>query len=185
MDKKEIWKDVPDYEGLFQVSNKGRVKSKKRQVRRGYKYQIKTVPEKIRALSLDKHGYYHLALSKNNKRKNFFVHRLVALAFLKNPKNYPVINHIDGNKKNCCVENLEWASILQNNKHAYAIGLKKPSGNAIKYRPVAQYTIEGIFVAKYKSITEAINKTKITNIWPCVNKKPKYKTAGGYIWKDA
>lgn len=181
----EIWKDIPEYEGLFQVSNKGRVKSLKRKVRRGYKYELKTVPEKIRSLSIDKHGYYHLALSKNNKRKNYFLHRLVAMVFIPNPENYPVINHIDGNKKNCCVENLEWVTISENAKHAYRAGLKKPSGGATKYRPVAQYTIDGKFLKKYKSIAEAMKETKSLNIGSCLNKKNKHKTSGGFIWKNA
>lgn len=178
MEIKEIWKDIPNYEGLFQVSNKGRVKSVKR------KCLIRTVPEKIRTLSLDKYGYYHLALSKNNKRKNFFVHRLVAMAFLSNPNNYKTVNHIDGNKKNCFLENLEWASISQNTKHAYKIGVKKPSGGAVKYKPVAQYKKDGTLVAIYKSIKEAFVKTKINNISACLNKNNKYKTSGGYIWKE-
>lgn len=179
----EIWKDIPNYEGLFQVSNQGRIKSLKRTVIRGYKSQLKTVPEKIRTLSIDKDGYYRLSLSKNNKRKNYFVHRLVALAFLDNPNNYKTVNHIDGNKKNCFLENLEWASFSQNEKHAFRIGLKKPSGAAIKYIPISQFTKEGVFIKSFKSVSQARKETKVNNISACLNNNLKYKTAGGYIWR--
>jgi hypothetical protein len=181
--KKEIWKDIPGYEGLFQASSKGRIKSLKRMVIRGYKNHPRTVPEKIRTLSLDKFGYYHIALSKENKRKNYFVHRLIALTFIKNPNNLPQVNHIDGNKKNCCIENLEWVNQSENLKHAYRIGLQKPSGGAVKYKPVAQYSLDGELICKYKSITEAMKATGAGSISACVNNKKKYKTSKGYIWK--
>ena len=181
MPKKEIWKDVFGYEGLYKVSNLGRVKSINRIVNRGYLNSPRKISEKIRIPSIDKYGYLFLRLSKNGKKKNLFVHRIVAETFIKNPNKLPVVNHFDGNKKNCSVKNLEWTTISENNKHAFKINLRKPSGGAIKYKPIAQFTIDGKLIYKYKSITEAMNITKTTNICACA--KGKYKTANGFIWK--
>ena len=96
----EIWKDIKGYEGLYQISNKGRVKSLGNN---------KTKKEKI--LSPGKHkGYFYVSLYKNRKEKKYSIHRLVAQAFLPNPDNLPVVNHKDENKLNNNVENLEWCT---------------------------------------------------------------------------
>ncbi len=93
----EIWKDIKDYESLYQISNHGRVKSLSRQItshNKGY-----TRKERIRK-PFDTKGYYSVTLHKNSKRKTFLVHRLVAQAFISNPENKPEVNHKDGDKKN-------------------------------------------------------------------------------------
>ena len=100
----EIWKDIKGYEGLYQISNKGRVKS--------LNYR-RTGKEKILISSDDGKGYLCVKLCKNNKIKNHKIHRLVAQAFLPNPDNLPEVNHQDTNTSNNCVENLEWCT------HAY------------------------------------------------------------------
>ena len=102
---KEIWKDIPEYEGLYQVSNFSRVKSL------NYKRSGK---EKILKTYKDKYGYLILHLHNNSKGKTHFVHRLVALAFLENPENYPMINHKDESRDNNCVGNLEWCDCKYN-----------------------------------------------------------------------
>ena len=110
----EIWKDIKGYEGLYQVSNLGRVKS--------FNY-MNTGKEKIKTPTLQKKytmkqgGYLQTTLYKNNKSKTVLVHRLVAEAFIPNPDNLPQVNHKDYNKTNNCVENLEWCSAKYNSNH--------------------------------------------------------------------
>ena len=103
----EIWKDIEGYEGFYQVSNKGRVKS--------------FCNKKIILLKIykDRGGYNKAALCLGDRKKHSLVHRLVAKAFIPNPKNLPEFNHIDGNKENNCVENLEWITKSEKLKHAY------------------------------------------------------------------
>ena len=97
----EEWKDIKGYEGIYQISNKGRVKS--------LNYN-RTGKEKIREGTVDNTGYKIISLSKNGKEKKYSIHRLVAQAFLPNPDNLPVVNHKDENKLNNNVENLEWCT---------------------------------------------------------------------------
>lgn len=180
----EIWKDVVGYEGLYQTSNLGRIKNYK---------------GKIMALFDDGHGYLHLSLYKNGYGKNFKVHRIVASAFIDNPELKKTVNHIDGNKKNNNVENLEWATYSENHKHAYRIGLKVVSD---KQRACASITgtrtcdvnrprtpviamLDGKEVKTYKSAHEAERDTKAsaTVIIRCC--KGKAKHSGDYEWRYA
>ena len=125
MELEEIWKDIKGYEGLYQVSNLGRVKSLK--YHRGSREQI--LKPKI-----TKDGYYETALCHNKKYKYIRTHRLVAMAFCKNPYNKLEVNHKDGNKLNNYADNLEWVTSSENHKHAYKIGLQKISGGALLNR---------------------------------------------------
>lgn len=124
--KNEIWKDICGYEGLYQVSNFGRIKSVDRIIKNtGTKSGEYHVKEKIKKISEYKSrgGYCGVTLYRNNNGKSYRVHRLVAQAFIPNPENKPEINHIDGNKKNNCVDNLEWVTGEENTLHAWDIGL--------------------------------------------------------------
>ena len=108
----EIWKDIEGYEGYYQVSSKGRVRSLTRRV---YNY---TKPGRILKVHDNGHSYLNVGLSKEGKRnKHAYVHRLVAAAFIEKPEGCTEVNHKDFNKKNNCVENLEWVTDLQNKKH--------------------------------------------------------------------
>ena len=109
----EIWKDIVGYENIYQVSNLGRVKS----FHRG--------KIKILHLTFKDTGYVHVKLFKNFSRKTIGVHRLVAQAFIPNPNNLPVVNHINNNHSDNRVENLEWTTVSENTKHAYKIGAIK------------------------------------------------------------
>ena len=113
----EIWKDVPEYEGYYQVSNQGNVRSMDREFINsiGRKCFLSGVPIKPKL----NRGYLCVGLSKHQEKKRVTIHRLVASAFIENPKGYDVINHINGIKTDNRVENLEWCTVKHNVQHAF------------------------------------------------------------------
>ena len=116
---KEEWKDVEGYEGFYQISNLGRIKSLG-----GWCGTAKR-KERIRSTSLTHDGYEKVRLNYQGKDKTKRIHRLVAEAFIPNPENKDTVNHIDGNKRNNSVSNLEWVDRSEQMIHAYKMGLKK------------------------------------------------------------
>lgn len=120
--KKEIWKSVKGYEGYFEISNHGNVRSMDRYINHyaGGKRLMKGKPIK---LGNNGTGYLFAPLNKCGKTKNIYVHRLVAIHFIENPKNKPEVNHIDGIKTNNSTKNLEWVTRCENFKHAIKNGL--------------------------------------------------------------
>ena len=106
---KEEWRDIKGYEGKYQISNLGRVKSL-RNTRGSYR-------EKILRFKLEVSGYFKVSLCKNNKIKSFYIHRLVAEAFIPNLNGYSQVNHKDENKTNNCVDNLEWCTAKYNSNY--------------------------------------------------------------------
>lgn len=138
----ELWKDIQNYEGLYQISTCGRVKS----FRRCTKYHCSD--EYFLAPHTMKNGYMQVTLySRNKAKRKFLIHRLVADAFLPNPNALPQINHKDENKQNNHVENLEWCTAEYNN----AYGTAKLRSVDTKSRPVEQITIDGKVLAVYRS----------------------------------
>lgn len=138
----EIWKDVLGYEGYYQVSNLGRVKSLDRVVlRKGHNMNLKG---KIIKPQLNEFGYQMVVLIKMAKSKSIKIHQLVANAFIPNPENLPCINHKDGLKRNNHATNLEWCTYSQNHKHAYDMGLKKPYERNGEKNPKAKFTNEEV-----------------------------------------
>ena len=125
-DSLEVWKSVKGYEGLYEVSNKGNVRSVDRYVKGNSKQEPYFVKGKAKSINAKNNGYLVVNLCKNNICRSKHVHRLVAEAFIKNTFNKRTVNHKDFDKTNNCVENLEWASYKENNKHARD---NKPNAN--------------------------------------------------------
>lgn len=168
----EIWKDIIGYEGLYQVSNMGRVKALTKTFYSGKKYSIKkTYNEKIlrQCVRNKEKGYLVVSLSKCSKSKLYFVHRLVATAFLLKDKNKNQINHKDYNKQNNLLNNIEWCDAFENQKHA-AIKpnrrwtTKKMFGvDNHKSRAVSVFSTDGLLVGNYQSQSEAAKCTNSDN----------------------
>ena len=188
---REIWKDVIGYEGLYQVSNLGRVKSLDRYVFNS-RWNIK-IHKQVMFLRPHKNnkGYKLLSLTKNNKSKSFQVHRLVALAFIPNPFNKEQVNHINGIKDDNRVENLEWNTAHENMKHAYKNNLitidkiRKCVNKSAKVRERPIYQIKnGEIINEFKTIENAKKMLGGKSSGNIVNAlKGRHKTAYGYEWK--
>lgn len=173
---KEIWKDVVGYEGLYQVSNLGRVKS--------LNYN-RTGKEKIMKPISHKYGYLKVNLRKNNSEKKFLIHRLVAQAFLPNPNNLPQVNHKDENPSNNIVTNLEYCDAKYNSN--YGTRNEKLSINLTNRKDLSKVVLQidkntNVIINIFPSIREAERQTGCSNknIQRCC--KGKSKSAYGYKW---
>ena len=175
----EEWKDVIGYEGCYQVSNYGRVKSLnyKHTGKDGYLSPARQVG-----------GYLRVTLQMNKIKHTYLVHRLVAAAFIPNPSSLPQVNHKDMNPANNWVENLEWCSQSYNNTYENRIEKANLSRNIrCRYnadKPVNKY-IGDRFIESYRSISDASKATGVhrKQIRDCCRDKPHCKSAGGFIWK--
>lgn len=182
----EIWKDIPNYEGIYQVSNLGRVKSLER-LRLNCYGSISKVRERILAKKIDKYGYVCYSLCKNSIQLYFTAHKLVSLCFIDNPNPliFNQINHKDGNKLNNTPENIEWSNSILNNRHAVKIGLKggKPYKPRIDATPINQLNKNGEIIRKYQSLAEAARISGVlkTAIGNCL--RGRSKSSGGYLWE--
>lgn len=200
----EIWKDIIDFEGLYQISNLGRVKSLERKVSCGHG-ALRTVSDRILKFGKLRTGYFYVNLCKDHKYYTKTVHRLVVIAFISNPYNKPQVNHKSGIKTENGVSNLEWATSKENCVHAVKTGLHiilggkdHPSfgrtgilshmfGKMGKDHhlsvPVSQFTKQGQLVRSFAGLREAERETGFDNrnIGKCCI--GKVKSVGGYLWK--
>lgn len=179
----EIWKDIKGYEGLYQVSNFGRVKSlsKKLLVNNQYRKNIgyRIIKERILKPQLDKYGYYRVTLCKNGKKYLKQIHRLVGVAFIPNPLDLPMVNHKNEIKTDNFSWNLEFCTPSYNQNY----GTIKERISTTQSIDISQYTLDGQFVQNWHGINKASRELKINhaNIISCC--KGKRKSAGGYIWR--
>lgn len=163
----EIWKDVDGFEGLYEVSNLGNVR------------RFDTKKAKVKSLNI--YGYPQVNLYKNGKAYLRRVHRLVAIAFIPNPDNLPMINHKDENPCNNVVDNLEWCDAKYNVN--YGGGNEKRALSHSK--PVLQYSLTGQLIKEWHSATEAARELGFPQSginWCCL-RKPKHNSCKGYIWR--
>lgn len=181
--KDEIWKDIKGYEGYYQISNKGRVKSLHRIVID--KNNIKKVyKEKLLDITINKkNNYKYITLHKDNKYETKSIHRLVAETFIPNPNNYPEVNHIDENHFNNCVENLEWCTKEYNNKYGTNKErmISTQRNNNLYGIAINQYDLKGNFIKQWKSFKEIerILNYHHSNIIVCCKKR--IKQSNGFI----
>lgn len=135
----ETWKPIKGYEGLYEVSNFGRIKALEKRVDKGKCHR--SWKEHFLKYVVDQNGYFRTNLSKNGTNKTVKVHRIVAETFVENLENKKTVNHIDGNKQNNKVENLEWATQSENMKHACQTKLKLLNG---EHNPSSKLTYEDV-----------------------------------------
>jgi hypothetical protein len=183
---KEAWRDVIGWEGYYQVSDIGRVKGLERMV-----FSIKT--GKLAYIQKEKiivqHGkkYKQVNLYRDSKLHHYYVHILMAQAWIPNPHNKPEVNHKDGDCRNNVIDNLEWATRSENIQHSYDIGIRVKKSvygkdNPLS-RPILQLTINGEFLKKWDCISDASKSflPKTGAISNCC--RGKLKTSFGYKWK--
>lgn len=157
----EIWKDIPNYEGLYKISSLGRI--------------ISSYSRRILSPTISGHkgkDYYAITLVKNGIKKRFHIHKLVALSFIPNPKNLPCIDHINTDRYDNRVENLKWCSFSQNNLN--------PITNSKRLKPVVQLK-ESLLIHVFDSINEATKHGFcLSQIINCC--KGRYKHHKGFQW---
>ena len=163
----EIWHDIDGYEGLYQISNKGRVKS------------LKCGKERIRTPVITNDGYLNVILYKNTTAQHRLIHRLVAEVFIPNPENKPQVNHKDENKLNNCVNNLEWATAKENINH----GTRNERVADSLSKPILQYSKSGEFIREWQGAREVERVLGIDNSHINACCRGKQKSSYDFIWR--
>ncbi|PUZ30959.1 helix-turn-helix domain-containing protein [Staphylococcus arlettae] len=154
MENKELWKDIPGYEGIYQVSSYGNVKSVNRKITNSIG-TTRIYKEKLLKINKDRYGYPICKLWKNSKGKNHTIHRLVAICFIKNVDDKPLVNHVDGNKCNNHISNLEWCTSSENDLHAFSLGLRSVhKGEKCNFAKLNSDEVKEIKKLKKEGITQ-------------------------------
>lgn len=174
----ELWRDIQGYEGLYQVSNYGRVRSLERVIMRS-NGKSQPIGKKILRFATDKDGYLIASLRKGGIKRMKKVHRLVAEAFIPNPQNLPQVNHKDENKSNNNVDNLEWCTASYNINY----GTRKEKVSSRERKEVFQYSLDGELVKIWVSIAECGNNGYSSGaVSQCCNNK--YMQPNNNKYKD-
>jgi len=181
----EVWKPIEGYEGFYEVSNLGRVRSYKPKANSKLLRRITPV---ILTPQINEHGYMVICLGGRKSLKTWRVHRLVAMHFVENTEGKPFVNHIDGNKSNNKANNLEWCTKSENMVHAVRTGLLKPKKGKDngRSRRVKMYDMDGNFVKAFDSAIEGARycgRKDQTNVTACC--RGKIPHSYGYIWRYA
>ena len=166
----EVWKDIPKFEGLYQASNLGRIKSLPKLVNNRFKDISKA--ERILKPSKGKNGYLRVVLMKDGIKKYCLVHRLIAKTFLPNNLKLEQVNHKNEIKTDNRVENLEWCTVSYNKRYSVA-------------KKIEQYDLDGKYIKTWNCIRDVEEELNIknNNLDHCLKKRNK--TAGGFIWRYA
>ena len=182
---REEYRDIKGWEGYYQVSNLGNVKSIERKAWNGRGYRV--IKERIMKTYDNGYGYLFVYLTKDGEQEKCYIHRLVAEAFLENPDNLPDVNHKDENKENNCVENLEYCTKAYNNNYGTR---NKRIAEAMTNHPKLSKAIIGIskisgLITEFSSAHEASRQLGIdqSHITDCL--KGRQKSAGGFYWMYA
>lgn len=193
----EIWKPIKGYEGYYEISNLGRVKSIERFVKQGK--LNRHVSEKLKSESINPYGYPTVTLCKDRRSRSYPIHRLIAEAFIPNPENKPQVDHINTNRKDYSLSNLRWVTSKENSnnektlahcqQNTYTKEVSQRSNFTKKLRKtktapitVYQYSKDGNFIKEYQSSNDACRQTGISAsaIRRVINDNTQ--SAGGYLW---
>lgn len=179
----EIWKDINGYEGIYKISSYGRVMSLERNVKCPLN-GVRHIQSRIISNNIDKKGYHYTHLIKNGTRNRMAIHRLVALAFIPNPYNYPQIDHIDTNPSNNHISNLRWCTSSMNQMNPLTRTkrslIMQGRFNGKCSTPIVKL-LNGVLIEKYPSIAEANREGfQQQNIMKCC--KGMRKTHAGFEW---
>lgn len=179
---REIWKDIKGFEGVYMVSNLGRVKGLAR-----ISSDNRDLPDRYLTGSKYSNGYCMVKLSLNGKRVRKSIHRLVAEAFIPNPDGLPMINHKDEDKTNNKADNLEWCDARYNSTYGTCRMRGKETFIKNNSNTVYQFALDGSFIAEYNTITTAARATgaQESEICACCNRYEHSISSGGYIWRFA
>jgi hypothetical protein len=181
MEEKEIWKDIAGYEGKYQVSNFGRIKSLP--INTGLKVGQRHFDKMLTPVK-DTTGYYRVHLRRDGRDKRIAVHRLVAMAFVENPKMYKYVNHKDENKTNNNASNLEWCTAKYNTNYGTSVQRRRNTFVGNHGRPVDMFDMDGNFIKHYdctRSVME--DGFNPSGVYMCCCGKQGCTQSGGYVWR--